>query len=197
MPQGSGQVNTRYHFGNLCHRWTTLTAPQQAAWVTYAANTVMPQPPYQTTFITAAEHYMRTNTIRTHVGLSVIDAAPVIFDLGTTGGLTLNLAREAGSTVYRMFWRIGSGAPWAINPNAAVIGRLAPGINRTAPTYRGPFANANVPKVFGTVPPLTGFTFFSARRGRNGQLVTARIRVCEADGRTTPETEYQAILPFP
>lgn len=81
-PNTALQVVVRAAMAWLTDRWSLgLTAVQRTAWNLYAANVVMANRLGESINLSGFNHYIRTNLIRKQLGLSIIDAGPVIFEI--------------------------------------------------------------------------------------------------------------------
>lgn len=78
----------------------TLTAPERAAWDTYASNTPLTDPLGQQQTVTGQNMFLRANVLRSWQGLGIIDAAPVDFDLGQPVVSVTSVAVAAGDITW-------------------------------------------------------------------------------------------------
>lgn len=81
-PNTSLQQEYRQAVADLTARWAqTLTAAQRAAWNLYGANVVMTNKLGESINLSGFNHYIRSNVILARIGLTIVDAGPVIFEL--------------------------------------------------------------------------------------------------------------------
>ena len=82
-PNTTRQNAVRGYFSAAVVAWTnTLTAPQRLAWKTWADNVPMTDVLGQTFYLTGQQAYIRTNVPRFQLGLTAVNAAPIIFNNG-------------------------------------------------------------------------------------------------------------------
>lgn len=157
-PQSTRQTAVRTAFAAMVVYWSeTLTAAERAAWDTYAANTPVTDALGQTQYLTGQSMFIRANSIRQRLGLSIIDAAPTSYDLGepptnvvsvTVAGGILTLTFDVGgagtSTTATKLVRIGvaqnAGRTFFAGPyQLAITGSCAAAVSQLvmAPTLAG------------------------------------------------------------
>lgn len=82
-PNTPQQQSLRSAMNYMANRWkNTLTAAQRDGWTTYAANVGMYDRLGAVIYLTALNHYVRSNFLRA-TGLPPIDNAPTIFNIGS------------------------------------------------------------------------------------------------------------------
>jgi len=81
-PNTTEQQTVRSAMTTLVAAWGALTAPQRAAWDTYATNTPGVDSLGQALVLTGQQSYIRCNTARIAAGESVVDTAPIVFNRG-------------------------------------------------------------------------------------------------------------------
>lgn len=81
-PVSTAQQLIRNAIGELTARWgQVLTVGQRAAWALYASNVAMKNRLGEVVYLSGFNHFIRSNSIRVMLGLTIIDAGPVIFEL--------------------------------------------------------------------------------------------------------------------
>ena len=185
------QVPTRQDLARSAHRWTGLSGATKTAWNTYGAATPVPSPPHPNNRLNGFQHYVRSNSLRQHHALPFVDAAPTINDLGTLGTISAVAALVVSSRVWGMFFLIGGSPPWSSDDNGALVIRLSPGTQASAPTYTGPFAIADDDVIPGnsTTPPVLVITD-SRLPGSAQQRGFMVLRALESDGRATEPSVF-------
>lgn len=190
-PNTPRQQAVREDVGQLSNAWNNiLTDAQRAAWNLYAANVPMVNPLGASTLRSGFNHYIRSNGPRLQAGLTRIDAAPVVFNLGSTPILD-NLVADPGDT-YTVLGQIPS--PAVITDQLLVwIGRPC-SLGRTF--FRGPYRFGSVTAfaVDGTAEP-TGVA--SPYAFSLGQRVFIRARVSLTDGRLSAAAQASVIVAAP
>jgi hypothetical protein len=179
-PNSTGQQAMRAYIAELTSRWTNiLTADQRAACKTYAANVTVLDKLGESRFLTAMNHYVRSNSYRKRLSLALVDDAPTVFNLGdvtlptisiVAGGLTCNVA-------------FTSEDEWCTENGAAMGIFFSRQQNPTIDFFKGPYllnnaviGNSSPPP---TNPKLCTLEFPVAA----GNRLFAQLRVSRADGR--------------
>lgn len=81
-PNSPTQVAQRAALAWLTVRWGVgLSIAQRAAWNLYGSNVAMTNKLGETVYLTGFNHYIRSNSIRKRVGHTILDAAPVVFEI--------------------------------------------------------------------------------------------------------------------
>lgn len=81
-PNTDRQIVVRAALAFLTTRWSdTLSAAQRAAWDLYASSVVMTNRLGESMHLSGYNHYIRSNSILKRLGLTVVDAGPVVFEL--------------------------------------------------------------------------------------------------------------------
>ena len=181
-PNTAFQQSVRTFFKAIMNAWTnTLTAAQRAGWNTYATNTPIVDSLGEARVIPDNAMYLRSNNSRLQAGLSRIDAAPGVFDLGSFTQPTFSLA-AAGTTAAVTFT---TGDSWHATGGALLIYASRPQ-NASVNFWKGPFrlvgaisGTATSPQTF-TMPFTTGSTasatfFKTVATAPDGRLSTESI----------------------
>lgn len=81
-PNTAAQQLVRNSVAFLAARWAdTLTLAQRTAWNLYGSSVAMQDKMGATMYLTGYNHYIRSNTIRKMIELTIIDAGPVVFEI--------------------------------------------------------------------------------------------------------------------
>ncbi len=92
-PGSSFQTTVRNAMKTLTSRWQeTLTSVQRAAWQTYADAVQVRNALGDLITLTGQNMFIRSNISRLQASLAIVDAAPIVFDLGTFTAPTITLA---------------------------------------------------------------------------------------------------------
>jgi hypothetical protein len=178
-PNTPRQQGIKAAMGNLANRWVnTLTAVQRTAWDTYAFNVPLVGPTGDPRNVGGIGMYCRSNIPRIQTGLSIIDVAPIIWDVGnfTNPVTTYDDSAQTCSVAFT------AADPWNLAGGAMLIymGRAQ---NPTIQFYKGPFRYLGSVPGIGVSPVVLGPPLsYSAAVG---QAVFTKIRVTYPDGRLT------------
>jgi len=137
-PNSTRQAAIRAAFSSMVDYWhLTLTGPERAAWDVYAANTPVTDSLGQTQYLTGQSMFLRANTIRQWLALTIIDAAPVVYDLGQPVTALASVVVAAG-TISFTYTIGGAGTPTTARK---IIGiGVAQNVGRTF--FGGPYQHA-------------------------------------------------------
>lgn len=95
-PNTAAQQAVRQSLTTLTTRWAqTLTAAQRAAWNLYGATVAMQNRLGESTFLSGANHYLRSNSLLLRDGQTLVDAGPTTFELPETDPALVVTASEA------------------------------------------------------------------------------------------------------
>lgn len=180
-PNTALQVAVRAAFGQLSTRWSTvLTAAQREAWGLYGDNVPVINSQGTPVNLTGAMQYVRCNTPRVQAGLAIVDAAPVVFNLGDFTA-PVPSTFTAGSQEFELAYTEGD--DWVSETGAAMLvysGRPQ-GAGRSF--FKGPFRFADLIEGDATTPPTSPATISTPFTISASQLVWTRVIVTRADGR--------------
>ncbi len=115
-PNTDRQNDVRAAMAFLTDRWSqTVTNAQRIAWNLYASNVSMLNGLGESIHLSGFNHYIRSNVIAKMIGLTVIDAGPVVFELPAqdpTYAITASEATQQISAAYdaAMDWASETGA---------------------------------------------------------------------------------------
>lgn len=95
-PNSARQDIVRSAMSFLTDRWAqTLTAVQRTAWNLYGSSVAMKNKLGETVYLTGFNHYIRSNMIAKIVGVAIVDAGPVVFELPAADPTLAFTASEA------------------------------------------------------------------------------------------------------
>lgn len=165
----------------LTSRWNdNLTPSERAAWDLYAVNVPLPDTLGQPRNVGGLGMYVRTNVPRLQVGLTRIDAAPIIFNLGDFTTPTFDTLVAAVDT-YNVNFTVGDA--WVSEDNAAMLLFSSRPKNATINFFNGPYrADAPILGNSGAPPASPVVTLASFPFGV-GNRVFFKAAVSRADGR--------------
>jgi len=188
-PGSSQQTEVRAAVGLLSKRWgLTLTSAQRYAWKTYAENVLMIGPLGDARNIGGLAHYIRSNVSRIQAALSVVDAAPIIYNLGTFTAPVLNIS-AATDTFSVAFTNTDS---WATAAGGGMIVYGSTAKSVTINYHKGPYRHLGT--ILGdTVPPTSPASLAANGLFSTGQKGFAMIRVSQVDGRLSEPFRTDAI----
>lgn len=190
-PASPEQVAVRGRMTLLVDKWiSVLTALQRTGWKTYGDNVAMTNKVGDTIFLTGQQHYIRSNSPRLQAGLSRIDDAPVIFDLGNYTQPTMSLTGGASGDILVAFTE---GDQWVSADNAGMIVGFSRQQNPTINYFMGPFQFADSIDGDSATPPTTPETITSPFLYAADNKAFGHIRVSQADGRLSTPVIISAI----
>lgn len=149
-PNTSFQQTLRNAMGQLTTRWgQTLTQTQRDAWAVFATNVPVVDSLGESRTIPPLSWYLKANSLRVQSGLSVIDAAPTIFELATLTipVLTATAAAATASLAYT------NTDAWANEVGGALLVYASRPQNAGIQFFNGPYRYAG--RVNGAATPPT------------------------------------------
>ncbi len=180
-PNSDLQVVVRAAMAFLTDRWAqTLTAAQRIAWGLYASNVAMKNKLGETINLSGFNHYLRSNMIRKQVGIALIDAGPVVFELPAKDPTFAITASEA---TQQITYAYDDTMDWADETGAHIFFFQGQPQNAQRNFFAGPWRlKGGVNGVTGapTASPYVGPVAFAIAEGQH-QWCYARI--LRADGR--------------
>lgn len=194
-PNSTRQAAVRAAMASMVSYWhITLTAPQRAAWDTYASNTPLTDALGQQQTVTGQNMFLRANILSEWRGLPTIDAAPTVFDLGEPVISIDSLVVAAGIITWT-FTVGGAGTPTTCR-KLLYIG-VAQNAGRTF--FRGPYqlasdtagAAATTAFVVANTLALPG-AWFAAYQPEVGDLLPIKMSILYDDGRLA--TAFRTII---
>ncbi len=103
----------------LTDRWAqTLTAAQRTAWGLYGDNVNMTNRLGEVIHLTGFNHYIRSNAIRKQVGIAIIDAGPVVFEIPASDPTFAITCSEA---TQQITWAYDDTMDWADETGAHIF----------------------------------------------------------------------------
>lgn len=182
-PNSVSQQAVRNSMTSLVQRWTeSLTSSQRSKWSDYAAAVPVTNRVGDQVYLTAQNMYVRSNVQRYRYQVSsLVDDAPVVFDLGTFTPVTVSVDATTGDTAVTFT----EADAWNNEDGGFLYVFVGRPINGTRNFFGGPYRQvgavsgnsispATSPDTVGTYP----FGLPTA-----GQKIFARITAGRADGR--------------
>jgi hypothetical protein len=165
--------------GMLAAYWLNiLSDAQRAAWATYADQVLMVNRLGEQKKLPPMTHFTRSNVPRLQAGLSQVDDAPTIFNLGEF----LPPTCIADVSAHTLSIDFNSTDEWCGEDGGALLALVSPGLNPTIDFYKGPYNYAG--KIAGAVvPPTPPKTVPLPFVITVDQRVYCQLRVTRADGR--------------
>jgi hypothetical protein len=186
-PQTALQVAVRNAMKSLAAYWSsTLDAGQRAAWADYAANVAMTNRLGDQVFLTGQQHFLRSNVARVQAGLSIIEDGPTVYDLGTFTPPAISQVSVA-SDINIAFTEADA---WVNADDAAMIVFTGRPVNPGVSFYKSPFRLAGTVLGNAMTPPSTPATITPAYTLVEGNNVSIKLRISQADGRLSAAMIY-------
>jgi hypothetical protein len=168
----------------LASLWaSTLTQVQREGWDTYALNVLLPNSLGSMINVGGVGMFIRTNVPRITsgvAGLTRVDDAPTIFDLGDVGPQSVGAAVAAANTI-SMEWTDDDA--WADEDGSALLIYTSRPANQGINYFKGPYRFAVAVEGDGTTPPTSPEVVAASFPFAIGQRVFVFTRVTRADGR--------------
>lgn len=182
-PKTAQQQAVRNAFGSLTGQWSnTLTAPQRAAWTTYAANVPLADKLGDSRLVSPIAQFLRSNTPRLQAGLAVVAAGPTNYTLAE---MTNPTATGVASTGIITVAYTNSDA-WATATGGAMLLYVSRPQSLGVVFFNGPYRYAG--RINGaSTPPTSPGTVTSPFALTAGQQVFIRAIATNADGRLSAE----------
>ncbi len=187
-PNTPQQQAVRSAAAQLASLWrNTLTETQRASWDLYAENVLLPNPLGQSRNVGGLGMYIRSNVPRIAsgvAGLVRVDAAPIIFNLGDVGPLTIVSATGATDIVSFAFTDTDE---WVDEDASALLIYTSRAANPSVNYFKGPYRFAGAVEGDAITPPTTPAAITGAFNIDVGNRTFVFARVSRADGRlSTP-----------
>lgn len=187
-PNTAQQQAVRSLVAQLAALWTNvLTAAQRTSWETYAENVLLPNALGQQINIGAVAHYIRSNVTRLQAGLTGltrIDDAPVVFNLGDYTAPTVVSATGSSDVVSVGFDNTDE---WANEDGAAMLWFGSRAKGAAINYFKGPYRYAGSVEGDAVTPPTSPAAINNPFSVEAGDKTFMRAVVCRADGRfSTP-----------
>ena len=187
-PNTPFQQAVRSAAAQLASLWrNVLTVDQRIAWDLYAENVELPNPLGAPRNVGGLGMYIRSNVPRIASGeadLVRVDDAPIIFNLGDVGALTVITATAATDIVSMGFTDTDE---WVDEDAAGLLVYTARAQNPSINYFKGPYRFAGVVLGDSTTPPTTPAAIDAAFNIDVDNRTFVFARVSRADGRlSTP-----------
>lgn len=183
-PNTPQQQAIRSAMSQLASLWaSTLTQVQREGWDTYALNVLLPNALGDMINIGGVGMFMRSNISRISsgvAGLTRVDDAPTIFDLGDVGPQAVGAAIAAANTI-SMEWNDDDA--WADEDASALLIYTSRPHNQGINYFKGPYRFAAAVEGDSTTPPTSPEVVDAAFPFAVDQRVFVFTRVTRADGR--------------
>lgn len=185
-PNSPQQQALRAIMAMLTTAWRNeLDADEREAWETYAANVPLLNKLGEPKNVTGLNMFVRSNMVRlqaAEAGLTRIDAAPTVFNLGSYTAPSLENIDESDGDCQIAFtaadaWNTADGGFMAIF--------LSRGQDPTIRYYKGPYRYAGIILGDTATPPTSPATITLPFAVAAGQTVFAKVIVGQPDGRTS------------
>jgi hypothetical protein len=187
-PNTPAQQAVKSAMGQLASLWrNVLTDDQRKAWDLYAENVPLPNPLGDPRNVGGLGMYVRSNVIRIAsgvAGLVRVDDAPIIFNLGDVGVITVITATAATDVVSMGF---DDNDEWVDEDAAALLIYTAKAQNPSINYFKGPYGFAGAVEGDSGSPPSTPAAIDAAFNIDVDNKTFVFARVSRADGRlSTP-----------
>lgn len=190
-PATPQQGIVRQLMGTLASRWSgILTQTQRDTWDTYAANVPLLNRLGESVNVTGLNMYQRSNIPREQNGLSRVDNAPIIFNLGdftapTIASLTSPTALSLNFT---------EADAWVSEDEAAMLIYGSRQQNESILFFKGPY-RALAAQLLGEVaiPPTSPFAGVMPFATGVGNKAFIKVSVTRADGRLSQVQRLEAV----
>lgn len=180
-PASQQQQVVRSALATLTSRWVdTLTPAQRNAWKAYSDNVPIVGPLGNARTVGALAMYVRSNTPRIQAGFSVVDDAPVIFDLGE---YTLPTIEGMAITTDVISVGFDNTDAWANETGSAMLVYNSAGQNLSVNFFKGPYRLAGSIDGDDSTAPTSPAVVTSQFPFVAGQINFVRFRVTRVDGR--------------
>lgn len=178
-PSTAGQQAARARVSSLNARFrSVLTATARASWAVFAENTNVIDRLGNSVLLTGPNWYIKSNAIRSQMGLPLIDVASSTFALSTLSPLTGSVA--AGATNMTLGW--SNADDWQGNSNTGGVAIYASRPQNTTINYfTGPYQFAG--KIAGTATAGTASIALPFVSGTSGTKIFVKAVASAPDGR--------------
>lgn len=184
-PNTDRQVAVRNAVRTLSIRWELgLTQVERNAWDVYAANVTFLNRLGQTINLTGLNHYVRSNTLRQRHGLTVIDAAPTVFNIGTAETALGSTASEA-TQLYTVSFNdaLLQDDPWVDVDGAFQFISMGIPQNASRKFFNGPYRQDDHIAGDLAAPPVSPLALIAPYPLAAGQRLWLRTSISRPDGR--------------
>lgn len=179
-PNSAFQQVLTNSMGQLTTRWgQTLTQAQRDAWAVFATNVPVVDTLGESRTIPPLAWYIKANSLRVQAGLSVIDAAPTVFELATLTipVLTATAASATGSLAYT------NTDAWAGEVGGALLVYASRPQNAGIQFFKGPYRYAGRVNGAATPPTSPATITLPFTTGPANSKIFMKVVAVRADGR--------------
>jgi hypothetical protein len=185
------QSDVRATMSTLTSRWRdTLTDVQREAWDTYALNVPLPNALGEPRNVGGLGMYVRSNIGRDQVPLTLVDDAPVVFNLGEYTDPTNEGVASATQQVAIGFTEADA---WVGEVDSAMLIYAGREQNPSINFFKGPYRFAGAIEGDATVPPTTPQLIDLPFPVAIGNKVFMRAVVTRADGRYSSDFRFSGL----
>jgi hypothetical protein len=165
----------------LTDRWSqTLTALQRTAWNLYGSNVVMTNKLGESINLSGFNHYIRSNSIIVHLGGTIVDNGPVVFEIPASDPTFAITASEATQIVDVTY---NDALDWADETGAYLSIYQGSPQNPQRNFFGGPWRFANKASGVTAAPPAPPYQFDAVWAFSELQRFWCYARIVRADGR--------------
>lgn len=190
-PSSFRQLQVRNAMSQLAAAWvSTLTPAERAAWETYAENVPLIDKIGDPITVGGLPMYQRSNVPRLQAGLTRVDAAPTIFDLGDF--TTPTVSASAGSQEVTVDFDAGD--PWDDEDDSSMLVYLSTERNPTINFFKGPYRLLATIDGNSVTPPTDPAVIPVTQSLTQGNKVFFQLRVSRADGRLSSAQRLEATI---
>jgi hypothetical protein len=188
-PNSSFQQTVRQALGALANRWENVVdSSQRATWNAYAAAVAMVNRLGDTIHISGFSQFIRSNVSRLQAGMSIVDDAPLVNNLGETPVIDSVVADESSSNVTVTCGAVSNA--WLPDAARNWLLYVSPPQNAGKSFFDGPYRFAGTTSC--TTSAITFSNPFPATAA--GQQTFISLRVSDDDGRLSSEAKGSAIV---
>ena len=189
-PASAQQVAVRTHLASLTSLWSnTLSNDQRTGWANYAANVPLLNALGDAIHVSGLNMYLRTNVPTLQVGLTRVDTAPTVFDLGSLSQCSLANAVSGGPTDFDVAY--DNTDAWANSDTGALLIYCGRPVSQTINFYSAGFRFTGKVDGSATLAPTSPVTVFNPFGFGAGQRFFVNVRALVGDGRlTTSQTLF-------
>jgi len=180
-PNTDRQANVRAALSELTALWSqTLTAANRTAWGLYGSSVAMSNKLGETTYLSGFNHFIRSNLMRNLIGLGVINAGPVVFELPAADPAFAITASEATQEISFVY---DAGMDWADENGGWLLLHNGSPQNAQINFFDGPWRYCSVVEGVNGAPPASPKVATSTFAIAELQHIWAYARIIRADGR--------------
>lgn len=190
-PGSFRQQAVRAAMATLAGRWvSTLTQLERDAWTTYSDNVPLVNRIGEPKNVGGLPMYQRSNVPRIVAGLTIIDAAPTIYDLGDFTPPTVTAS--AGSQEITVDFDAAD--PWDDVDDSALLVFSSLQQNPSVNYFKGPYRFLDSIDGDSVTPPtdptVLPFTFGATQ----GNVLFVKLNLTQADGRYSTPQRFRVVV---